>query len=89
MTLIYDIYMYQVREICFSHFLLNLADDSLSEDDTKTTAVSASCTQKVTVTEGSCNSISRKSKTTKRIARQAQLKRYGYKNILYSEHLIM
>ncbi|XP_076668643.1 molecule interacting with CasL isoform X3 [Andrena cerasifolii] len=52
-----------------------VSDDSLSEDDTKTTAVSASCMQKVTVTEGSCNSISRKSKTTKRIARQAQLKR--------------
>lgn len=53
----------------------NVTDDSLSEDDTKTTAVSTSCMQKATVTEGSCNSISRKSKTTKRIARQAQLKR--------------
>ncbi|XP_076636191.1 molecule interacting with CasL isoform X2 [Colletes latitarsis] len=51
------------------------SDDSLSEDDTKTAAVSTSCMQKATVTEGSCNSISRKSKTTKRIARQAQLKR--------------
>ncbi|XP_076657796.1 molecule interacting with CasL isoform X4 [Halictus rubicundus] len=53
----------------------NVSDDSLSEDDTKTTAVSASCMLKATVTEGSCNSVSRKSKTTKRIARQAQLKR--------------
>ncbi|XP_043586072.1 F-actin-monooxygenase Mical isoform X7 [Bombus pyrosoma] len=52
-----------------------VSDDSLSDDDTKTTAVSASCMHKATVTEGSCNSISRKTKTTKRIARQAQLKR--------------
>ncbi|XP_053994798.1 F-actin-monooxygenase Mical isoform X2 [Hylaeus volcanicus] len=52
-----------------------VSDDSLSEDDTKTTAVTTSCMQKATITEGSCNSISRKSKTTKRIARQAQLKR--------------
>ncbi|KZC12108.1 Protein-methionine sulfoxide oxidase Mical [Dufourea novaeangliae] len=52
-----------------------VSDDSLSEDDTKTTAVSTSCMLKATVTEGSCNSFSRKSKTTKRIARQAQLKR--------------
>nr|XP_033322979.1 F-actin-monooxygenase Mical isoform X2 [Megalopta genalis] len=52
-----------------------VSDDSLSEDDTKTTAVSTSCMLKATVTEGSCNSVSRKSKTTKRIARQAQLKR--------------
>ncbi|XP_026671980.1 F-actin-monooxygenase Mical isoform X2 [Ceratina calcarata] len=52
-----------------------ISDDSLSEDDTKTTAVSQSCMQKATITEGSCNSISRKTKTTKRIARQAQLKR--------------
>lgn len=55
--------------------VLFLTDDSLSDDDTKTTAVSASCMYKATVTEGSCNSISRKTKTTKRIARQAQLKR--------------
>ncbi|XP_076546406.1 molecule interacting with CasL isoform X2 [Osmia lignaria lignaria] len=53
----------------------HVSDDSLSEDDTKTTAVSTSCMHKATVTEGSCNSISRKTKTTKRIARQAQLKR--------------
>ncbi|XP_017763779.1 PREDICTED: protein-methionine sulfoxide oxidase Mical isoform X1 [Eufriesea mexicana] len=52
-----------------------VSDDSLSDDDTKTTAVSASGIYKATVTEGSCNSISRKTKTTKRIARQAQLKR--------------
>ncbi|XP_068968116.1 protein-methionine sulfoxide oxidase mical3a isoform X6 [Bombus flavifrons] len=52
-----------------------VSDDSLSDDDTKTTAVSASYMHKATVTEGSCNSISRKTKTTKRIARQAQLKR--------------
>ncbi|KYN10457.1 Protein MICAL-3, partial [Trachymyrmex cornetzi] len=51
------------------------ADDSLSDDDTKTTALSASCTQKVTATEESCNSVSRKLKTTKKITRQAQLKR--------------
>ncbi|XP_076248598.1 molecule interacting with CasL isoform X2 [Calliopsis andreniformis] len=52
-----------------------VSDDSLSEDDTKTTAVSTSCMQKAAVNEGSCNSIPRKSKTTKRVARQAQLKR--------------
>ncbi|KAF3423851.1 hypothetical protein E2986_11204 [Frieseomelitta varia] len=52
-----------------------VSDDSLSDDDTKTTAVSTSCMHKATVTEGSCNSISRKIKTTKRIARQARLKR--------------
>ncbi|XP_076758682.1 molecule interacting with CasL isoform X4 [Xylocopa sonorina] len=52
-----------------------VSDDSLSEDDTKTTAVSASYMHKATVTEGSCNTMSRKTKTTKRIARQAQLKR--------------
>ncbi|XP_028522895.2 F-actin-monooxygenase Mical isoform X1 [Apis cerana] len=52
-----------------------ISDDSLSDDDTKTTAVSTSCIHKATITEGSCNSISRKTKTTKRIARQAQLKR--------------
>nr|XP_031846708.1 F-actin-monooxygenase Mical isoform X3 [Nomia melanderi] len=54
---------------------IHVSDDSLSEDETKTTAVSTSCMLKATVTEGSCNSFSRKSKTTKRIARQAQLKR--------------
>ncbi|KAK9310366.1 hypothetical protein QLX08_000356 [Tetragonisca angustula] len=52
-----------------------VSDDSLSDDDTKTTAMSISCMHKATVTEGSCNSISRKIKTTKRIARQARLKR--------------
>lgn len=52
-----------------------VSDDSLSDDDTKTTALSASCMQKVTATEESCNSISRKLKTAKKVARQAQLKR--------------
>lgn len=67
----YDIYS--------SHliYILLFTDDSLSEDETKTTAVSTSCMHKATVAEGSCNSISRKTKTTKRIARQAQLKRYA------------
>lgn len=51
-----------------------VSDDSLSDDDTKTTALSASCMQKVT-TEESCNSVSRKLKTAKKVARQAQLKR--------------
>ncbi|KAG7211476.1 hypothetical protein KM043_010753 [Ampulex compressa] len=54
---------------------VQVSEDSLSEDDTRTTAVSMACMQRATATEGSCNSISRKSKTTKRIARQAQLKR--------------
>ncbi|KYN43906.1 Protein MICAL-3 [Trachymyrmex septentrionalis] len=50
-------------------------DDSLSDDDTKTTALSTSCMQKVTATEELCNSVSRKLKTAKKITRQAQLKR--------------
>ncbi|XP_011345174.1 F-actin-monooxygenase Mical isoform X2 [Ooceraea biroi] len=50
-----------------------VSDDSLSEDDTKTTTLS--CKQRVTVMEESCNSMSRKLKTNKKIARQAQLKR--------------
>lgn len=67
-----------IRKLYFLYFIfiVYLTDDSLSDDDTKTTAMSASCMHKATVTEGSCNSISRKTKTTKRIARQAQLKRY-------------
>lgn len=52
-----------------------LSDDSLSDDETKTAALSASCMQKVTATEESCNSVSRKLKTAKKAARQAQLKR--------------
>lgn len=52
-----------------------IADNSLSDDDTKTAALSTSCTQKVTVTEESCNSVPRKSKSAKKVARQAQLKR--------------
>ncbi|KAG5340681.1 MICAL monooxygenase, partial [Acromyrmex heyeri] len=46
-----------------------------ADDDTKTTALSVSCMQKVTATEESCNSVSRKLKTAKKITRQAQLKR--------------
>ncbi|XP_011172148.2 F-actin-monooxygenase Mical isoform X2 [Solenopsis invicta] len=52
-----------------------VSDDSLSDDDTKTTALSSSCMQKITATEESCNSVSRKLKTAKKVARQAQLKR--------------
>lgn len=64
------------KNLYFIFHFIHLTDDSLSDDDTKTTAVSTSCIHKATITEGSCNSISRKTKTTKRIARQAQLKRY-------------
>lgn len=64
------------KSLYFIFIILFLTDDSLSDDDTKTTAVSTSCIHKATITEGSCNSISRKTKTTKRMARQAQLKRY-------------
>lgn len=53
-----------------------MSDDSLSEDDTKTTALSTSQVQKATAIEGSCNSISRKTKTIRKLTRQAQLKRY-------------
>ncbi|XP_029677918.1 F-actin-monooxygenase Mical isoform X4 [Formica exsecta] len=52
-----------------------IADNSLSDDDTKTAALSTSCTQKVTTTEESCNSVPRKSKSAKKVSRQAQLKR--------------
>ncbi|XP_012227464.2 uncharacterized protein Mical isoform X2 [Linepithema humile] len=52
-----------------------MSDDNLSDDDTKATALSTSCTQKVTAAEESCNSITRKLKTVKKVARQAQLKR--------------
>ncbi|KAM0726664.1 [F-actin]-monooxygenase MICAL3 [Formica fusca] len=52
-----------------------IADNSLSDDDTKTAALSTSCTQKVTATEESCNSVPRKSKSAKKVSRQAQLKR--------------
>ncbi|XP_043503426.1 F-actin-monooxygenase Mical isoform X1 [Polistes fuscatus] len=53
----------------------HISDDSLSEDDTKTAALSTSQVLKATVTEGSCNSISRKTKTMRKLTRQAQLKR--------------
>ncbi|KAL2744346.1 F-actin-monooxygenase mical2b isoform X1 [Vespula maculifrons] len=53
----------------------HISDDSLSEDDTKTAALSTSQVQKATATEGSCNSISRKTKTMRKLTRQAQLKR--------------
>ncbi|KAL6437477.1 hypothetical protein ACFW04_005150 [Cataglyphis niger] len=52
-----------------------IADNSFSDDDTKTAALSTSYTQKVTATEESCNSIPRKSKSAKKVSRQAQLKR--------------
>ncbi|CAL1685229.1 unnamed protein product [Lasius platythorax] len=52
-----------------------IADNSLSDDDTKTAALSTSCTQKVIATEESCSSVPRKSKSAKKVARQAQLKR--------------
>ncbi|XP_024947547.1 F-actin-monooxygenase Mical isoform X15 [Cephus cinctus] len=53
----------------------HISDDSISEDDSKATALSVSQMHKTTLADGSCNSISRKAKTAKRIARQAQLKR--------------
>ncbi|KAL0125064.1 hypothetical protein PUN28_004309 [Cardiocondyla obscurior] len=61
----------------YSAYPTQVSDDSLSDDDTKTTALSttASCMQKFTATEESCNSVSRKLKTAKKAARQAQLKR--------------
>ncbi|XP_070162658.1 uncharacterized protein Mical isoform X4 [Polyergus mexicanus] len=52
-----------------------IADNSLSDDDTKTAALSTSCMQKITATEESCNSVPRKSKSAKKVSRQAQLKR--------------
>ncbi|XP_036148722.1 F-actin-monooxygenase Mical isoform X2 [Monomorium pharaonis] len=59
----------------YSAYTTQVSDDSLSDDDAKTTAFSASYVQKVTATEESCNSVSRKLKSAKKIARQAQLKR--------------
>ncbi|XP_051175547.1 F-actin-monooxygenase Mical isoform X2 [Leptopilina boulardi] len=50
----------------------HMLDGNLSDDDSKTTALSTSQANK---TDDFCNSISRKTKATKRIARQAQLKR--------------
>ncbi|XP_071572314.1 uncharacterized protein Mical isoform X1 [Temnothorax nylanderi] len=58
----------------YSAYTTQVSDDSLSDDDTKTAALSGSCTQKA-ATEESCNSVSRKLKTAKKVARQAQLKR--------------
>ncbi|XP_008559598.1 F-actin-monooxygenase Mical isoform X6 [Microplitis demolitor] len=51
------------------------ADDSLSEEDSKMTSLSYSQLQKNANVDGSCNSISRKLKNTKKLVRQAQLKR--------------
>ncbi|XP_032457373.1 F-actin-monooxygenase Mical isoform X4 [Nasonia vitripennis] len=54
----------------------NVSDDSLSDEDSKTAALSISQLNKTSNTaDGSCNSIPRKVKTAKRMARQAQLKR--------------
>ncbi|KAJ8665000.1 hypothetical protein QAD02_006662 [Eretmocerus hayati] len=52
-------------------------DESLSEEDSKTAALSGSLLNKPpsVVDGGSCNSIPRKTKNAKRVARQAQLKR--------------
>ncbi|XP_058793152.1 F-actin-monooxygenase Mical [Phymastichus coffea] len=53
-----------------------VSDDSLSDEESKTQALSTSQMNKTSNTpDGSCNSIPRKLKTAKRIARQAQLKR--------------
>ncbi|XP_057333718.1 protein-methionine sulfoxide oxidase mical3a isoform X7 [Microplitis mediator] len=51
------------------------ADDSLSEEDSKMASLSHSQLQKNANVDGSCNSISRKLKNTKKLVRQAQLKR--------------
>ncbi|XP_012287376.1 F-actin-monooxygenase Mical isoform X2 [Orussus abietinus] len=53
----------------------NISDDSLSEEDSRATALSVSQMHKTTVADGSCNSIHRKARTTSRLGRQAQLKR--------------
>ncbi|XP_046409938.1 F-actin-monooxygenase Mical isoform X1 [Neodiprion fabricii] len=52
-----------------------LSDDTLSEEDSKTTALSMSQTHRVSLPEDSCHSMPRKEKTAKRQARQTQLKR--------------
>lgn len=56
-----------------------ISDDSLSDDDSKTTAaaglLSPSQLNKNTTIDGSCSSLSRKIKNTKKLSRQAQLKR--------------
>ncbi|XP_074115699.1 molecule interacting with CasL isoform X3 [Cotesia typhae] len=51
---------------------VHVSDDSLSEEDSKMTH---SQLQKTANLDGSCNSISRKLKNTKKLVRQAQLKR--------------
>ncbi|XP_008559595.1 F-actin-monooxygenase Mical isoform X2 [Microplitis demolitor] len=54
---------------------VHISDDSLSEEDSKMTSLSYSQLQKNANVDGSCNSISRKLKNTKKLVRQAQLKR--------------
>ena len=54
-----------------------IIEESLSDDDSKTATISMSQANKTPNTaEGSCNSIPRKVKASKRMLRQAQLKRY-------------
>ncbi|XP_033221459.1 F-actin-monooxygenase Mical isoform X2 [Belonocnema kinseyi] len=53
----------------------HISDESISDEDSKTTALSTSQANKTIGADGSCNSIPRKVRTAKRIARQAQLKR--------------
>lgn len=55
--------------------ILHRIDDSLSEEDSKTTALSTSQINKTNPGDGSCSSIPRKTKSAKRAARQTQLKR--------------
>ncbi|XP_043285873.1 F-actin-monooxygenase MICAL3 isoform X2 [Venturia canescens] len=54
---------------------VHVSDDSLSEEDSKTAALSTSQINKTNPGDGSCSSIPRKTKSAKRAARQTQLKR--------------
>lgn len=53
-------------------------DDTLSEEDSKATALSVTQTHRASLADDSCHSIPRKEKTARRLARQTQLKRFVF-----------
>ncbi|KAK0094795.1 hypothetical protein PV326_009978 [Microctonus aethiopoides] len=55
--------------------VVHITDDSMSEDDSKTAALSLSHMHKNILIDGSCSSLTKKMRNTKRLARQAQAKR--------------
>ncbi|KAK0181039.1 hypothetical protein PV327_003360 [Microctonus hyperodae] len=55
--------------------MVHITDDSMSDDDSKTAALSLSHMHKNILIDGSCSSLTKKMRNTKRLARQAQAKR--------------